>query len=110
MNNNFIIDRHAASASRIGLFIAIGASLVLVVLAAYRVPLFHKELHGIIVGVSEAHDESGSELVAAVQLDTGVQILVSMPRDLLKSESNDVRINEGRTLFGHKSYRIIYNE
>ena len=80
---------------------------MLIVLAAYRLPLFHNELDGIIVGISEVHDATGSELVAAVQLDTGVQVLVAMPADLLNSNSNKVRINEARTLFGHKSYRII---
>ncbi len=107
MNNNFTIDRREALARRIGLLIAIVASLVLLALAAYKVPLFHNELHGVIVGISEVHQEAGSELIAAVQLDTGVQVLVSMPRDLLKSESSSVKINEGRTLSGRKSYRII---
>ena len=107
MNNDSMIDRHAASARRTGLIIAIVASLVLIALAAYRVPLFHTEFHGIIIGVSEVHNETGSELIAAVQLDNGVQVLVSMPLDLLKSENNNVRIDEGRTLFGRKSYIII---
>ena len=107
MTNNFVIDRHEASVRRIGLLISTVASLLLFALAAYRVPLFHSELNGIIVGISEIHNEAGSELIAAVQLDTGDQVLVSMPGDLLKSESNNVRINEGRTLLGNKSYRII---
>lgn len=109
MKNNLTIDRHEASVRRIGLLIAIVASLVLSAMAAYRVPLFQNELHGVIVGISEVHNETASELIAAVQLDTGDQILVPMPRELLKSESNNVKINEGRTLFGHKSYRIIKN-
>jgi hypothetical protein len=111
MTKNLIVDRHETSVRRIGLLISIVASLLLFALAAYRVPLFHNELNGIIVGISEIHNEAGSELIAAVQLDTGDQVLVSMPGDLLKSESNNVRVNEGRTLLGHKSYRIIaYDE
>jgi|GEM_PF-2577669 len=111
MNDNFPVDRHEALVRRTGLLIAIAAALVLTAMAAYKVPLFHNELDGTIVGISEVHDETGSNLVAAVQLDTGDQILVSMHRDLLKSESVKVRINEGRTLFGRKSYRIItHNE
>ena len=102
-----MINRNEASIRRIGLSIAIVASLVLLTLAAYRVPLFHNELQGMIVGVSEIHDETGSELIAAVELDTGVQVLVALPRGLLKSQSNNVKINEERTLFGRKSYRII---
>ena len=111
MINNFKIDMHEALVRRIGLSIAIVALLVLFALAAYRVPLFHKELHGIIVGISEVHNAAGSELIAAVELDTGVHVLVSMPRGFLNSESSNVKINEGRTLFGRKSYRLItYNE
>ena len=107
MNKKLGKDRHTASIRRTGLFIAIVASLVLVALAAYRMPLFHDELDGVIVGVSEIHDETGSDLIAAVQLDTGVQVLVMMPGQSLNSESNKVRIKEERTLFGRKSYRII---
>ena len=107
MNDNSKIDRHTASVRRTGLLIALAAFLVLLVLAAYRLPLFHKEFYGTIVGVSETHNEAGSELVAAVQLETGDQVLVYLPRELLKNKSNDVRINEGQTLFGRKYYRII---
>jgi hypothetical protein len=42
-----------------------------------------------------------------VQLDNGDQVLASMPRELLESKSNDVMVDEGRSLFGRKSYRII---
>jgi hypothetical protein len=107
MNDNLPVDRHEARVRRAGLFIAAAAALALSALTAYRVPLFHSELDGTIVGISEVHDETGSELMAAVQLDTGDQVLVSMQRDLLKSESTRVRINEGRTLFGRRSYRIV---
>jgi hypothetical protein len=111
MSDDLMIDRHTASARRAGLFIAIVASLVLITLAAYRVPLFHNQFHGTIVGIAEVHNEADSELIAAVKLDTGIQVLVSIPGDLLKSESNNVRIEEGRTLIGRKSYRIItYND
>jgi hypothetical protein len=111
-NSNSIEDKRAASVSNIGLIIAAAASLALLALAAYKIPLFNHELHGTIIGISEVHDhnETGSKLIAAVQLDTGAQVLVSMPDDFLKSDSVNVMVNEGRTLFGRKSYSIIaYN-
>ncbi len=107
MNNNSIITRFAASNRRKGLLLVIAASLVLLVLALYKVPLFHDEHHGIITGISEVHDAAGSKFIVNVQLDNGDRVLASMPEDLLKSESNDVTIDEGHSLFGHKSYRII---
>ena len=107
MSNNPTLDGHEASVRRKGLFIAILASLVLLALAAYRIPLFHNELDGIIVGISEVHNKTGSELIAAVQLDNGAQVLVAMPEGLLKSQSNNVKVDESRTLFGQRSYRII---
>ena len=107
MNSTPAPDRRAVSNSRKGLLIAIAASLVLFALAAYRVPLFNAELDGVIVGVSEVHNETGSKLIAAVQLETGAQILVPIPRDFLKQESVNVRVNEGRSLFGSKSYSIV---
>ena len=107
MNSKFAVDRNEASVRRKGLLIATIAALVLVALAAYRLPLFHKELDGTIVGISEVHDQAGSELVAAVELDNGGQVLVPMPEELLKSDSNNVKINESRTLSGRKSYRIV---
>ena len=81
--------------------------MALIVLAAYRAPLFQEELDGIIVGISEVHNASDSELIAAVQLDTGAQILVPMPEEMLKSDSNNVRVTEWRTLSGRKTYRIV---
>ena len=111
MNNDSKIDTHAASNRRKGLFIALAAVLVLFALAAYRVPLFHDELQGVIMGVSELYNETGSKLVAVVQLETGAQVLVSMPSDFLMQKNVNVRVNEARSLFGRKSYRIIaYNE
>ena len=80
-------------------------------LAAYRLPLFHEELDGVVVGISEVHDESGSKLIAAVQLESGTQVLVPLSRDFLSIESVNVRVNVGRSLFGHKSYRVVeYDE
>ena len=105
------MNMRAVSRGRKGLAIAIAASLVLVALAAYRLPLFHDEIHGVIIGVSEVHNETGSNLIAAVQLETGAQIFVPLPRDFLMQESINVRVSEGRSLFGRKSYKIIaYNE
>ena len=80
MNNKSIIDRHAASNRSKGLYIAIAGAVVLLILAAYKVPLFHNEVNGTIIGVSAFHNEAGSKLIAAVQLDTGAQVLASMPR------------------------------
>jgi hypothetical protein len=107
MNNHSIITRFAASPRRKGLFIIIAASLVLFILAIYKIPLFHNELHGTITGISEVYDETGSKLIANVQLNNGDHVLASMPKELLKSKSVDVMVNEGRTLFGRKSYTII---
>ena len=107
MNNNSIITRFAASNRRKGLLIVIAASLVLLVLALYKVPLFHNEHHGIIIGISEVHDVTGSKFIANVQLVNGDRVVASMPEDLLKSESIDVMVDEGRSLFGHRSYKII---
>ena len=107
MNNDSITDTHAASDRRKGLFIAIAAAMVLLALAAYRMPLFHDELDGVIMGVSEVYDETGSKLVAVVQLETGVQVLVSMHSGFLIQKNVNVRVNEARSLFGRKSYRIV---
>ena len=95
------------SVRRAGLLIAVLGLLALFVLAAYRVPLFHEELQGVIVGISEVHDGNSSELVAAVQLDSGDHVLVPMPVELLKSESNNVSLIERRTLSGRKTYRYV---
>jgi hypothetical protein len=111
MNNKSIKDRQAPSNRSKGLYIAIAASLVLFILAAYKVPLFNNEVSGTIVGVSEFRNEAGSKLIAAVHLDTGAQVMASMPSDLQIRQDISARINEERTLFGRKTYSIIaYNE
>lgn len=111
MNNKSIKDRYTATNRNKGLYIAVAASLVLIVLAAYRVPLFNNELSGTIIGVSEFRDEAGIKLTASVQIDTGAQIMASMPSNLQIRQDISARINEGRTLFGRKTYSIIsYNE
>jgi len=75
------------------------------------VPLFHSEVNGTIIGVSAFHNETGSKLIAAVQLDTGAQVLASMPGDLPIRQDIRARINEERSLFGRKTYIILpYNE
>jgi hypothetical protein len=107
MNNHSTTTRFAVSERRKGLFIVIAASLVLFILAIYKIPLFHNELHGVITGISEVYDDTGSKLIANVQLNNGDHVLASMPKELLKSKSVDVIVNEGRTLFGRKSYTII---
>jgi len=111
MNNKVIIKRHAKSDRTKGLLIAIAASLVLIILATYKVPVIRNELHGIIIGVSGVHDEAGAELIATVHLDTGEQVLASMPRDLQIRTGAKAKVMEGRSLFGRKSYNIVtYNE
>lgn len=104
-------NRRAASTRSKGLYIAIAGAAVLLILAAYKVPLFHNEVNGIIVGVSAFHNEEGSKLTASVQLDNGVQVLASMPGDLLIRQDIKAKVSERSALFGRKSYRITaYNE
>jgi hypothetical protein len=111
MNNKSKTDKRAASNRNKGLYIAIAALLVLSILAAYKLPLFHNEFNGSIIGVSEFRDETGSKLIAEVQLDTGARVMASMPADLVIRQDISVRINEERTLFGRRSYSVIaYNE
>jgi hypothetical protein len=111
MNNKSIIDRQVASNRSKGLYIVIAGSLALIILAAYKVPLFNNEVTGTIIGISEFRNEAGSKLIAAVQLDTGAQVMASMPGDLQIRQDISARINEERTLFGRKTYSIIaYNE
>jgi hypothetical protein len=111
MNNKSITDWHAASNRSKGLYIAIAGSLVLLILAAYKVPLFNNEVNGNIIGISEFRNEAGSKLIAAVQLDSGAQVMASMPGDLPIRQDISARINEGSTLLGRKTYSITaYNE
>ena len=107
MKDNSADGMHAVANRRRGLFMAIAALLVLIALAAYRVPIFNKELPGVIVGVAAMHDESGKKSMAIVELETGSQVRVAMPSGLLLNQATDVKVNEGRTLLGRKSYRII---
>ena len=101
------MNKRTVSDGRKGLMIAIAAALVLIALAAYRVPLFHEELRGVIMGVSEVYGETGSNLVAIVELETGDQVFVAIPGGFLGQGTLDVSVSEGRSLFGRKSYRII---
>ena len=111
MNNKAIINRFVKADRNKGLLIAIAASLVLILLAVYNVPLIHNELYGEIIGVSEVHNETGSRLIAAVHLDTGEQVLASIPRDLQIRTGVKAKVMEGRSIFGLKSYKVItYNE
>jgi len=111
MNNKAIINKHAKGDRNKGLLIAIAASLVLILLATYNVPLIQNELYGNIIGVSEVHNETGSKLIATVHLDTGDQVLASMPRDLQIRTGVKAKVMEGRSIFGQKSYKVItYNE
>lgn len=111
MNNKAIINRRAKAGRKKGLLIAIAASLVLIILAVYKVPLFQNELHGMIVGVSEVHNETGARLIATVHLDNGDQVLASIPLDLQIRKDGKARVMEGISIFGSKSYKIVtYNE
>jgi uncharacterized protein (UPF0264 family) len=111
MNNKAIINRFVKADRNKGLLIAIAASLVLILLAVYNVPLIHNELYGEIIGVSEVHNETGSRLIVAVHLDTGEQVLASIPRDLQIRTGVKAKVMEGRSIFGLKSYKVItYNE
>jgi hypothetical protein len=111
MNHKATFNKHAKADRNKGLLIALAASLVLILLAAYRVPLIHNELYGNIIGVSQIHKETGSELIAVVHLDTGGQVFASMPPDLQLRTDTKVRIMESRSIFGRKSYKVIsYND
>jgi hypothetical protein len=97
--------------SKKGLLIAAAGLIVLLLLAAYRIPLFHNEFSGTITGISEVHSGTESRLIAAVRLDSGEQVLTSMPRDMQIREDAKARVIEKRTLFGQKSYSItVYSE
>ena len=107
MNNKTIINRQAKSDRKKGLLLVIAASLVLIVLAVYKVPLFQNELHGIIIGVSEVHNETDTKLIATVHLDNGDQVLATMPRDLQIRKDGKTSLMEGTSIFGRKSYKIV---
>lgn len=106
MDNKKIINRRAEADRSKGLIIAIAASLVLIILAAYRVPLIHNELDGTIIGVSGSHTGEGTEFIAIVDLDTGNQVMASMPGDLKIRTDAKAKIIEMRTLFGRKTYTV----
>jgi hypothetical protein len=101
------IHKRAKSAHNIGLLIAITAALVLILLAAYRIPLIHHEHNGIISGVSEVHNQTGVTLIAIVTLDNGTQVLASMPRDLQIRTGIETSVMERRAILGRKSYSIV---
>ena len=107
MNNKAITNKHAKDARTKGLLLALAASLVLIILAANTIPVIHNELYGNIQGVYESHNETGSKLVATVLLDTGGHVLASMPHDLQLRTGVKARIMESRSIFGHKSYKVI---
>ncbi len=111
MSNTPRIHKHTKSARNKGLFIAIAAALVLILLAAYRIPLIHNEHHGVISAVSEIHNETGVTLIAIVTLDNGTRVLASMPQDLPIRTGVKTSVMERRPILGRKSYSIVsYNE
>jgi hypothetical protein len=107
MNKASVIHKHAISARNKGLLITITAALVLILLAAYKIPLIHNEHHGTISGVSEVHNKNGVTIIAIVTLESGVQVLASIPRDLQISAGAKTTIMERRTLLGRKSYSVV---
>lgn len=111
MDNKNTTDSRATANRNKGLIIAIAASLVLVILAVYRIPFIHNELDGTIIGLSGSHTGQGSEFIAIVQLDSGGQVIASMPGDLQIRTDVKATIMESSTLFGRKSYTVIaYND
>ena len=107
MNNKAIINKHAKGDRNKGLLIAIAASLVLILLATYNVPLIQNELYGNIIGVSEVHNETGSRLIATVHLDTGDQVLASMPRDLQIRTGVKPRLWKGVQYSGENHTKLL---
>ena len=106
MGINNKTDNRTSADSNKGLLIAVGAALVLIILAAYRIPFIHNELNGTIIGVSGSHTGKGTEFTAIVNLDTGSQVIASMPGDLQIRTDAKAKIIEMRTVFGRKSYRV----
>lgn len=107
MGNKKTRNSHVITDSNKGLIIAITASLVLIILAAYRIPFIDNELDGTIIGVSGSHTGEGTEFIAIVQLDTGSQVIASIPGDLKIRTDAKAKIMERRTLFGRKSFSVI---
>ena len=111
MGNKKTTNKRAITDRNKGLIIAIAASLVLIILAAYRVPFIQNELVGTIIGVSGSHTGKGTEFIAIVHLDTGSQVMASIPGDLQIRTDAKAKIMESRSLFGHVSYTVIaYSE
>ena len=106
MGNKNTTNNRATSDRNKGLIIAIAASLVLIILAAYRIPLIHNELDGTIIGVSGSHTGEGTEFIAIVNLDTGSQVMAYIPGDLQIRTDAKAKIIEMRTVFGRKSYTV----
>lgn len=111
MDKKKIRNGRAEADRKKGLIIAIAASLVLILLAAYRVPLIHNELDGTIIGISGSHTGKDTAFIAVVHLDKGSQVMASIPVDLKIRTDARAKIMERRSLFGHKSYTVIaYSE
>ena len=104
-NKNTTDNRATANRSK-GLIIAISATLVLIILAAYTIPFIHNEPDDIIIGLTGSHTEKGSVFIAIVELDNGEQVIASMPVSLQLRTDVKVKIMERRTLFGRKSYTV----
>ena len=111
MNSKYNNDKGSTATRNKGLFISVAAIFVLIILTTYKIPLFHNELNGKIMGFSEIHNKTELKLIASVRLDNGYQVLASMPPDLEKRHDTNAKLIEGITMFGRKTYKIIsYNE
>ena len=106
MGNRNTTNNHSTAIRNKGLKIAIAASFVLIILAAYRIPFIQSELDGTIIGVSGTHTGKGTEFIAIVHLDNGSQVMASMPGDLQIRTDATAKIIEMRTVFGRKSYTV----
>ena len=94
-----------------GIFIIMTAIFVLIILTTYKTPLFQNELNGKIMGFTEIQNKTELKLIATVRLDSGAQVLASMPPGLLKRNDTKATLMEGITIFGRKTYKLLsYNE
>ena len=75
-------------------------------LAVYKIPFINNELDGTIIGVSGSHTGKSTEFIAIVDLNSGSQVMASMPGDLQIRSDAKATIIESRTLFGRKSYTV----
>ena len=105
MNHKTIKNRKAIRNK--GLFIAMTAIFVLIILTTYKTPLFQKELNGKIMGFTEIQNKTELKLIATVRLDNGAHVLATMSPDLQKRYDTKAMLIEGVTMFGRKTYNVL---